>query len=440
MRGGWSGPVSVGEATPTTRLGRLPGSWYADRARLLTAAAGVAQLNALTVVLSGGSTVLAAVLAAAGVLLDLGVLAPRAVAAARANRGLIVPVLLLLAGAVWIAAMLARLGAWSPEGAPGLMGSSLPRLPAPSLSDRLPLLAAVLCAAACGLVLIADAVRVWLGFAPHQRAPWKEMTATRPTSEGIAWRAVGGVLLVGAAAFLGIGFAARYVVGDAGLQLVVLLMVAAAAATMIATPVTIGSLMRVDRDKAGSARERERQRFAAHLHDSVLQTLALVQRQAHDPVAVARLARRQEHALRAWMAGESDLVSETLVAALRDAIADVEDEYGITVQLTAIGDRPLEAAGQELVAAAREALRNAARHAPGAPIFVFVSSSADGLEVFVRDEGPGFDLDAVPAERRGIRDAVVGRMAGVGGHATLESTPGEGTEVTLRINGGKASR
>ena len=140
------------------------------------------------------------------------------------------------------------------------------------------------------------------------------------------------------------------------------------------------------------AREDERRRVAAHLHDSVLQTLALVQRQAHDPAAVARLARRQEHELRAWMAGEVELGSETLGAALRAAVAEVEDDDGATVELTMLGDRRLDRATEALAAAAREALRNAARHAPGAPIFVFAQASADGAEVFVRDEGPGFEL------------------------------------------------
>jgi hypothetical protein len=128
------------------------------------------------------------------------------------------------------------------------------------------------------------------------------------------------------------------------LQVIVLLSIAAAAGVVLGIPVLIGSLMRLDRDKIGSARERERRRFAAHLHDSVLQTLALVQRQAHDPVAVARLARRQEHALRAWMAGEAELASDTLVAALRDAVASVEDEHGMTIEFTAIGDRTLDEA------------------------------------------------------------------------------------------------
>jgi signal transduction histidine kinase len=304
----------------------------------------------------------------------------------------------------------------------------------------LPLVLTLLSAAG-GLVLLADAVRVQLGLvplAPGQRAPWRLMTASQERRSRIAWRMVPGVLLIGVAALLAIGLADRYAAGDALLQAIALVGVGGWAAVLIGSPVLVGSLMRIDRDKAGRAREEERQRFAAHLHDSVLQTLALVQRQAHDPAAVIRVARRQEHALRAWMAGEAELASETLAAALREVVAEVEDEYRITVELTAIGDRALDPRGEGLVAAAREALRNAARHAPGAPVFMFCEIGLDAAEVFVRDEGPGFDPDAVANERRGIRDAMIGRMAVSGGRATIESSPGEGTEVALQL--GPAAR
>jgi signal transduction histidine kinase len=417
-------------------------SRLADRGWRLTGAAGLIQLGALALVLAGGSLVPVAELAtAAGVALGLWVLAPRAIATARRYRELIVFAAILIAASVYVAVNFSTARV-SPGMDPLFTTPHVRFQPSPLGLGGAPLLplAAILLATAAGLVLNADAVRIWLGFAPHQRAPWSEMTATQERSGGIAWRACLGVLLVGLAAFLAIGLAGRRDTGHPNLGVIVLLLVAAGAAVVIGLPVAIGSLMRVDRDKVGSARERERQRFAAHLHDSVLQTLALVQRQAHDPVAVARLARRQEHALRAWMAGEAELLSETLVAALRDAAATVEDEYGIKVELTTIGDRRLDSAGEELVAAAREALRNAARYAGGAPVFVFAETTAAGVDVFVRDEGPGFDPEAVPAERRGIRDAIVGRMASAGGVATVESGPGEGTEVALRICNRKAGR
>jgi signal transduction histidine kinase len=133
------------------------------------------------------------------------------------------------------------------------------------------------------------------------------------------------------------------------------------------------------------------------------------------------------------MAGEAELLSETLGAALRDAVAEVEDEEGIAIEHSIIGDRPIDPAGEALAAAAREALRNSARHAAGAAVYVFAEIGPQGVEVFVRDEGPGFVFDDVPSERRGLRDAVIGRMAAIGGSAVIESAPGEGTEVALRL-------
>jgi signal transduction histidine kinase len=289
-------------------------------------------------------------------------------------------------------------------------------------------------------VLVADAVRVRMGLAPRQRAPWKLLTAHDEKPAGFALRALTGVLLVGWAASLAISVIAPYFPGAGPLQTALPLVVAAIATTIVGIPLLIGSRMRLDRDEEAIAREHERQRFAAHLHDSVLQTLALVQRQAHDPAAVTRLARRQEHALRAWMAGESELRSDTLVSALRDAVAEVEDDEGLSVELTAIGDRPIDGAGESLVAATREALRNAARHAPGASIVIFAEISRDGAEVFVRDDGPGFTVEAVAPERRGIRDAIIGRMVSAGGSASVESAPGEGTEVALRLNAGNGRK
>jgi signal transduction histidine kinase len=217
------------------------------------------------------------------------------------------------------------------------------------------------------------------------------------------------------------------------LELLLLLGAVGAFAMAIGTPLLVSLMARRDRAQAGAAFDDERRRFAAHLHDSVLQTLALVQRQAHDPVAVARAARRQEHALRAWMAGEAELTSETLASALREVVDEVEDEHGFAPEVSIIGDRTLDERGSALVAAAREALRNAARHAAGAPVFVFAEIGPRGAEVFVRDEGPGFDPDTVPTERRGIRDSIRGRMEAVGGGAAIDTAPGRGTEVALRL-------
>jgi signal transduction histidine kinase len=403
-----------------------------DRSWQRTAAAGALALGVLAVAMDGGAGLLVAALGLLAVLAGAYVLAPRAIAAVRRTHGWIAFAVLVTAAGIWFAAWFLRVSA----SAPGTRVRSAFRFEGLPL---LPLLAIAL-ASCAGMLLLADAVRVWLGLAPRQRAPWKQMTDVPARAGAIVPRVAAGVPLIGFAALLALAVAGQRFHLRGGVQLFALVLIFAGTLVVLGTPLAIGALMRVDRDKAGSAHDRERQRFAAHLHDSVLQTLALVQRQAHDPVAVARLARRQEHALRAWMAGEAELVSDTLVAALRDVIATVEDEYDLTIEFTAIGDQALNGSGEELVAAAREALRNAARHATDAPVFVFCHVSGQGVEVFVRDEGPGFDIDGVPAERRGIRDAIVGRMAFAGGWATVESVPGEGTEVAMRIGARKGGR
>ena len=184
-------------------------------------------------------------------------------------------------------------------------------------------------------------------------------------------------------------------------------------------------------ERAERIRTQERAEMAAHLHDSVLQTLALMQKRAADPREVAALARRQERELRAWLNGTRGERSASLAAALEAAVAEVEDAHGVPVDVVAVGDRPLDAAGEALVAAAREAVLNAVKFAPEAAISVYAEVRGDEVEVFVRDRGPGFELDAVPADRRGLRESVLGRMARHGGRAEIHTRPGEGTEVEL---------
>ncbi|HEX4034066.1 MAG TPA: ATP-binding protein [Solirubrobacteraceae bacterium] len=394
-----------------------------------TAVAGIALLGGLSLALIAPSHAVPAVaVSLLGVAAAIVVLGRRAAAAVFRHPALVA----VAAIALFVALRVVGLDNRVVSSVPGLQAVS-------SLwgAGRGPVwtLALMALAATGGLVLIADALRIRLGLARARPVPWQQLTdaPTGARGAGIPWRAMAGVALIGWVAFLGVGLAGPYVSGDGALRVTVTLLVAVGAALAIATPILIASLARIDRDKAGRAREDERQRFAAHLHDSVLQTLALVQRQADDPAAVVRLARRQEHALRAWMAGEAELTSATLGAALREVVAAVEDEHGASFDVSVIGERPLDATGEALVAAAREALRNACVHAPGAAVFVFAELSNDRAEVFVRDDGPGFDLEAVPAERRGIRDALVGRMAAVGGSATVDAAPGEGTEVALRI-------
>jgi signal transduction histidine kinase/phage shock protein PspC (stress-responsive transcriptional regulator) len=186
-------------------------------------------------------------------------------------------------------------------------------------------------------------------------------------------------------------------------------------------------------ERAERIRSQERAEVAAHLHDSVLQTLALVQKRADDPRAVATLARRQERELRTWLSGAPEArPDERLADALRAAAAEVEEAHGTPVDVVTVGDRDLDDRTRALVAAAREALSNAVRHAGvDAPISLYAEVTEGHVEVFVRDRGRGFDPRAVPEDRRGVRESIVGRMARHGGRAAVHSTPGEGTEVEL---------
>jgi len=191
-------------------------------------------------------------------------------------------------------------------------------------------------------------------------------------------------------------------------------------------------------ERAERIRSQERAEVAAHLHDSVLQTLALVQKRASDPREVAALARRQERELRTWLSGTPtrDAGQRWLAAELEAAAQEVEEAHGVAIDVVAVGDAELDADGKALVAAAREAMLNAAKFAGAvdAPVAVYAEASDGRLQVFVRDRGPGFDPSAVPADRRGVRESIVGRMERHGGRAAIHASPGGGTEVELVLD------
>jgi signal transduction histidine kinase len=186
-------------------------------------------------------------------------------------------------------------------------------------------------------------------------------------------------------------------------------------------------------EQAERVRSQERADVGAHLHDSVLQTLALIQRSTEDPARVAMLARTQERELRAWLAGEqphSDRAS--LGESLRAAAGEVEAGVGGSLDVVVVGDCPLDEAAAAVLAAAREAMLNAAKFARGdGPVSVFAELSSRRIAVFVRDRGPGFELGGIPAQRRGVRESIVGRMRRAGGSASVRSSAGSGTEVEL---------
>jgi signal transduction histidine kinase/phage shock protein PspC (stress-responsive transcriptional regulator) len=194
-------------------------------------------------------------------------------------------------------------------------------------------------------------------------------------------------------------------------------------------------LWRLWRDLETERRERivsqERADVAAHLHDSVLQTLALIQKHAHDPREVVRLARGQERDLRGWLYDDLADDETSFAAALKKSAAEVEDFHGVPVEVVTVGDTGLDDRTRAVLNAAREAAVNAAKHSGADKVDIYAEVEGDDVELFVRDRGKGFDLDAVPEDRLGVRRSVVGRMERHGGTAEIKAAPGEGTEVRL---------
>ena len=185
-------------------------------------------------------------------------------------------------------------------------------------------------------------------------------------------------------------------------------------------------------ERSERIRSQERAEMAAHLHDSVLQTLALMQKRADDPREVAALARRQERELRAWLSGRESGASG-LGPALEAAADEIEQAHGVPIEVVAVGEVPLDQSVDALVAATREAMQNAAKFGGGSTVDVYAEATPERVEVFVRDRGPGFDPAAIPADRRGVRESIIGRMERHGGHALVRAAEGGGTEVELRL-------
>ena len=218
-----------------------------------------------------------------------------------------------------------------------------------------------------------------------------------------------------------------------GDTLVVLLVVVVGAALVVG-PLLWRLARQVDTERHERLLSQRQADVAAHLHDSVLQTLALIQRKADDPRAVVSLARAQERDLRGWLYGADQAAAATVGAALEQAAADVEQAHGVPVEVVVVGDTPLDDDTAALVRAAREAMVNAARHS-GAPVVdVYAECAGGAVEVFVRDRGTGFDPAAVPSDRMGLRGSVVDRVERHGGTAVVRSAPGEGTEVRLTMS------
>ncbi|MEO9175681.1 MAG: ATP-binding protein, partial [Gaiellales bacterium] len=192
-------------------------------------------------------------------------------------------------------------------------------------------------------------------------------------------------------------------------------------------------LWQVAGQRAERIRLQERADVAARVHDSVLQTLALVQRHAGDAARVSSLARRQERELRRWLYGSGFGAGTTLDDALAEAAAEIEELHAVKIELASAGHVPLDGDIEQLVLAAREAMTNAAKFAGEHEISVYAEADATSVSVFIRDRGEGFERSTVPTDRHGLRESLEGRLARAGGRATIRSAPGEGTEIELTM-------
>ncbi|MCF2530057.1 ATP-binding protein [Yinghuangia soli] len=286
------------------------------------------------------------------------------------------------------------------------------------------------------LLAAAGAALVWRQADDSQRTRWLSLDG-RSRVFGIVRTAIGLVVFA-----VGIGFFVAYRggVGDAFAAL------RGAMLLLFGLLVIFGPyLLRQTRDLSAERRARiraqERAEVAAHVHDSVLHTLTLIQRHVDDPREVAKLARAQERELRAWLyRPEGEEPDRQFAAALRQQAAEVEDMHHATIEIVSVGDCLVDEKLAAQLAAAREAMVNAAKYAPGAPIQVFAEVEDTMVTVFVRDSGPGFDPDMLPEDRMGVRESIVGRMRRNGGTAVIRSEPGEGTEVELEMARSEANR
>ncbi|MEU7867917.1 PspC domain-containing protein [Dactylosporangium sp. NPDC049140] len=209
--------------------------------------------------------------------------------------------------------------------------------------------------------------------------------------------------------------------------------VALAGVGLALAPLLYRMFTQLSTEREARVREQERAELAAMIHDQVLHTLALIQRNAGDVKEIQRLARGQERTLRNWLYKPTASPIEKLSAALEEASAEVEDTFAVAVETVVVGDVDVDEKAGAIVAAAREALVNAAKHAKVQTISLYAEVEPDCISVFVRDRGAGFDLAAVDDDRHGVRGSIILRMQRHGGKAEIRSTPGEGTEVRLSM-------
>jgi signal transduction histidine kinase len=264
---------------------------------------------------------------------------------------------------------------------------------------------------------------------------WRQFDTHATLLRGAArWGLAGGVVLAVAGLVLLLVSTGQLANARNGFSATLVIIVGVALAT---APLWRRLLDQRESERAARIRSEERAAVAAHLHDSVLQTLALIQRHAEDPQVVGRLARSQERELRAWLYEPTVVTGGTWAGLVARLVAEVEADHAVTVEPVVVGDLPVDDAVATLGQAAKEAVVNAAKHSGAGSVSLYSEVTDNAVTVFVRDRGTGFDPAAVPADRRGLRDSVVGRLTRLDGTAMVRSAPGEGTEVELCLPRGE---
>jgi signal transduction histidine kinase len=280
------------------------------------------------------------------------------------------------------------------------------------------------------LLLVSGAALAWSQLDAMQQE--RRAGARRPVS---ILRLVGGLVIAGVGVLLLVGQEAP---PGALVQSTIAAVAVLGGVALVLAPWWLRLVRELGDTRAARARESERADIAAHLHDSVLQTLALIRARADDPTEVARMARAQERELRAWLYDDRPEPGTSVAAVLAAIVAEIEDTRtgpdgeAVTIETVVVGDTEPDVNTDALLQATREALLNAVRHGRP-PVSLYLEAGPEEVEVFVRDRGDGFDPDAVPSDRFGVRESILGRVRRRGGKASVVCKDGGGTEVRLRV-------